>query len=94
MPVLEKHVERRVVQWWTGELGLPTTKLNGQNSRGKPDRVFWAPNGTPVIIEFKAPGEKPSKLQEHHLAQFYALGYAVAWYDESAACMEYLGKFL
>lgn len=91
---LEKDVEGRVVHWWEKIRGLPTTKLNGQNNRGKPDRVFWAPNGTPVIIEFKAPGEKPSKLQEHHLAQFYALGYAVAWYDEAEPCIEYLEQFL
>jgi hypothetical protein len=48
---------------------------------GVPDRIFFAPGGRPLIIEFKARGEKPGELQQWYLKKLMDDGYRVAWCD-------------
>lgn len=86
---LESDVESAVVAWWQFR-GLMTTKLNGEGQRGKPDRVFWAPKGKAIIIEFKRHGEEPTRLQKFYLDAFKTNGYTVAWFDNANAAIQFL----
>jgi len=59
--VRESHVEEQSVDY-AKTRGWMEVKLDGNGNNGKPDRVFLR-GGVAVFIEFKAPGEPPSRLQ-------------------------------
>ncbi len=71
--MLEAKAERDAVKW-AKDRGWITYKLGGLGDRGKADRLFLHCN-TIIFMEFKAPGEKPSKLQEWHARQLLRTGY-------------------
>ncbi len=60
--MLEKEIEQKVRNyarkkgWWVRKFTAPGRKA-------VPDRIF-AKGGTVIFMEFKAPGKKPTKLQE------------------------------
>lgn len=60
--ILEKALERMVIEWARAH-GWLTFKWQSQNNRGVPDRLFFK-DGLAVAIEFKRPGERPTKLQQ------------------------------
>ena len=63
----EASIERRVVKEAKAE-GWLVFKWTSPNNRGVPDRIFIR-CGRVVFIEFKAAGKKPTKLQNHIIAQ-------------------------
>lgn len=69
--------EQKIEQY----LKLKIEKLGGQaykfNSgvRGVPDRIILLPGGKITFIELKAPGKKPSALQEKRLRDLNDLGF-------------------
>ena len=65
---LEKQIESKVCEY-AQEKGFLTLKLNIIGQRGWPDRVFVDPLGWHFYIEFKAPGKKLEKIQEHRFRQ-------------------------
>lgn len=42
---------------------------------GFPDRVLLRPNGTAAFIEFKRPGEQPTKIQKYWLERLNYMGF-------------------
>src|SRR6185437_13387851 len=46
-------------------------------SAGWPDALFLVPGGRPLFVEFKAPGRKPSPLQQHRISYLCGAGYDV-----------------
>ena len=98
MPIrLESDLEKRVVKaaekkgWWA-------LKLVCVGHRGFPDRWFIAPplieGGAPhvIIIEFKAPGKRASKLQEWVCQKLTDVGFDVhAQVDTWEEAAEILG---
>lgn len=72
----EREVEHRVVEVAKHDLGIMSLKL--RFGQGWPDRLFLTPR-TPVWIEFKKPGEVPTKLQEERLQFLRSLGYTATW---------------
>lgn len=86
--LLESTIERKVVRWCKKN-GVLTTKLNGFGDRGKPDRVFWV-RGGPILAEFKRPGEKLTKLQEHWRGIFFGLNYEVCVFRTADEAIEVL----
>ena len=89
MKCLESGVERKVV-CWAERRGVLHTKLNIQGRRGWPDRVFWVRGGLPLFIEFKRPGERPTKLQQHVLGQLNGLNYEARWTDKAEVAIRWL----
>ena len=71
--MLEAKAERDAVKW-AKKRGWITYKLGGSGDRGKADRLFLH-RRVIVFMEFKAPGEKPSKLQLWHARQLERVGY-------------------
>lgn len=92
-PKLERHVEK-TVRLWAEAHGILTTKMNGEGHSGMPDRVFWLPGGRPVIIEFKRPGAKASKLQEYYIGTLARNGYQVGVIDRADVAVEWLERLM
>ena len=74
--VKETVAETKTCQWYDG-LGLQRLKLNGFGRRGFPDQEFFVPGGKPFLIEFKADGEEPRKLQAYIHKQLKEAGYDI-----------------
>ena len=48
---------------------------------GWPDVLFLIPGGRPLFIEFKAPGNIPTKKQQKRMCDLRNAGYCVTWCD-------------
>ena len=75
--MLESTIERRVCAWLKKEHGLMSSKLVTPGQTGYPDRIIWIPGGKPMLVEFKRPGEKPTKKQQYIISELQKLGYDV-----------------
>ncbi len=54
--------------------GCMVMKLAGPNQKGQPDRMFLK-DGKALFLEFKAPGKKPTALQEKWMRQLREQGF-------------------
>ena len=45
---------------------------------GLPDRLLLRPGGSAAFIEFKRPGERPTKIQAYWLGRLRGMGFEVA----------------
>jgi hypothetical protein len=76
---LEKKLEKRATDVAKAN-GWYTRKFSSPSNRGVPDRIFikecivW-------FIEFKAPGNTPTKLQEYEMQQIAEHGGRVIYLD-------------
>lgn len=50
-------------------------------SAGWPDVLLLFPRGQSLFVELKAPGQRPTPLQEHRIAVLYELGFKATWAD-------------
>ena len=89
MQVLEKDVERKFVTTMK-RLGIQCLKMNLHGNRGYPDRQVLLPDGTPVFIEFKRPGEELRPRQKHIHEELKRLGYDVQVFDSAAEASLYI----
>lgn len=81
-PVSRARRESALESWavkYARARGVVVAKLTQLD--GVPDRIFFIPGGRPLIIEFKACGEKPGELQQWYLKKLADDGYRVAWCD-------------
>ena len=60
---MRESVVENKVRLFAKSKGWLSYKWKSANRRGVPDRLFFK-NGRLIIIEFKAPGEVPTKKQE------------------------------
>ena len=65
--VKELDIEEAVCRWAEAD-GWLAPKLQWLNQTGWPDRTFMK-NGQVIWIEFKRPGEHPSRKQDYWIAQ-------------------------
>ncbi len=72
--MLEKNIEAKVSAHCTEE-GILQQKLLGQ--KGCNDRIYFLPWGGTVLIEFKKPGGKTTRLQKHTHTQLQDSGHHV-----------------
>ena len=63
----ESCIEQKVCQYAKSK-GWLVYKFTSPNNRGVPDRLLLK-DGKTVFIEFKAPGKKPSRLQDFVINQ-------------------------
>lgn len=61
--MLEKQVEQALVQR-VKELGGTCEKFTSPGRRAVPDRIVTLPGGRIVFVECKAPGKKPTVMQQ------------------------------
>lgn len=90
--MLEKQIEAKVCRW-AKKNGVKFYKLGGQNNRGKPDRIFMY-NGETLFLELKAPGKKPTKLQDQEIESLRACGIHADWADTPGSAIELIREYL
>ena len=78
-----KHVQDPVNRWADAR-GILRVTLNLMGNRGWPDNVYWINGGKPLLIEYKAPGEEPRKLQKYVHKRLRELHYEVEVHDNPA----------
>lgn len=86
----EKAVEQHLVQR-VKAAGGQCYKWASPGIRGVPDRLVVLPFGRVIAVEVKAPGKRPTALQERALAQLQGLGVAATWVDSKEAVDSLLG---
>jgi hypothetical protein len=76
----ESKIEKAVCDYAKAK-GCYVRKFKSTNQRGVPDRLFVSPSGHVLFIEFKAPGKKPTALQEREMGEINKRGGRAAWVD-------------
>lgn len=74
------------------ELGGKAYKFVSPGNDGVPDRLVVLPGGKVLFVELKAPGKKPTPLQEKQMKTLTDLGQDVGVVSSKAdadACIEY-----
>ena len=61
----ESVIEKKVSNY-AKLLGWISYKFTSPSNRGVPDHIYFR-EGHTILIEFKAPGELPTKLQQKHI---------------------------
>ena len=75
----EKKLEKRCTDVAKAH-GWYSRKFSSPANRGVPDRIFIK-TGDVVFIEFKAPGNEPTEMQEHEMHLIRKHGGNVTWVD-------------
>lgn len=86
----ERDLERQVGTY-VKNLGGRFEKFTSPGNRGVPDRIVILPQGVLVFLEFKAPGKKPTILQQHFIDEYRRLGqhaYAVDDFAKARRILE------
>lgn len=71
--MLERDVENALVKR-VKALGGMCEKFTSPTARSVPDRIVTMPGGKIIFVEVKAPGKKPTELQQRDHARRRALG--------------------
>lgn len=69
--------------------GITYQKQSGVGNKGMADRLLMK-NGTAAFLELKAPGCKPTALQDRYLALRRLDGFDAAWYDDADAAVKWI----
>ena len=59
--------------------GFHVRKFTSTSRAGVPDRIFFSPTGKTGLIEFKAPGQKPTPLQMYEIGELQKRSIPVIW---------------
>ena len=93
MPVLEKQVDARLValfkKHYPEGVCIKMAVVGAHGTAGWPDRCFIA-NGRVAFVELKAPGKKPTPLQEARMNQLRHAGAKAEWFDDADTAMAWL----
>lgn len=71
--MLEKQIEKAVCDY-AKSLGILTYKFTSPGRAAVPDRLFIAPGGKVMFIEFKREGQKPTPAQAREHERLRAQG--------------------
>lgn len=81
--VIEKRLKKEIEK-----IGGKALKFVSPGVTGVPDRIVLLPLGKIIFIELKAPGEKPSPIQEYRAKEYRRLGFRVECIDSVEKIME------
>lgn len=84
----ESTLEAAIVRYAKSN-GWYTLKLSSPGKRGVPDRIFMRA-GRVLFMEIKAPGRKPTVLQEKVLRELRGAGQVAVWVDNFPDASGYL----
>ena len=88
--MLEKDIESALCAR-VKSLGGLCEKFVSPGRRSVPDRIVTLPGGVIVFVEVKAPGKKPTDLQERDHARRKALGCRVVVIDSMESANAFTG---
>ncbi len=94
MPWLEKHIEDDFVEWVEESYGDWYVLKAKMHRKGWPDRLILGPRRTIYFIEFKQPGEEPSKVQEYVFGLIRKLGFKVYVCESTESAQEIFRSYL
>ena len=86
----ESALESKAVKYARSH-GVVVAKLTQLD--GVPDRIFFVPGGKPLIVEFKARGEKPGELQQWYLKKLKEDGYRAVFVETWEQFLELMEKY-
>lgn len=93
MPVLEKQVDEKLVRLFKKNypdgVCIKMATVGAHGTAGWPDRCFIA-NGQVAFVEVKAPGKKPTPLQEARMSQLRHAGAKTEWFSDADDAMRWL----
>lgn len=89
--LLEAAIESLLVRK-VEEVGGRAPKFVPVGNRGVPDRLVFLPGGRLVLVELKAPGRRPTKLQLKRHREFRQLGFDVEVIDTKEGVVEFLAR--
>lgn len=74
----EGKIQKKVAEY-AESLGFLARRnyVRAGGARGWPDTEFYLPGGAVVMMEFKRPGKKPSKIQQHRIDELRKLDHEV-----------------
>jgi len=78
--MLESKIENRLTKE-IKKIGGIALKFTSPGVAGVPDRIVLLPHGKIIFVELKAPGKKPSPMQEYRAKEYRALGFDVRCID-------------
>lgn len=90
----EKSIETAFARWVGGLKDWNAWKFSPDGTRGLPDRIILGPNATIFFIEFKRPGEKPTRLQDYIHTLLRNLGFDVYVCDEVDEAKKILRRYI
>lgn len=76
----ESDVERYLIKR-IKEMGGHVRKVRWLSRTGAPDRLVMAPHMMPFLLELKAPGRRPSIVQEREMQLLREHGMPATWAD-------------
>lgn len=88
--MLERKIEERLIDRVRAVGGM-CMKWTSPANAGVPDRICFLPGGRVVFVELKAPGKKPTALQERVHKMLRALGADVRVVDSLEGADEIVG---
>lgn len=89
---LEKDIESWARKY-AEKQGLLEFKFVSPNNVGVPDRLFMNNHGLVGFLEFKKPGNKPTKLQQFFLDAFQGRKVIADWVDNKEAARVWIDSF-
>ena len=89
--VREKKAQTKANAWYDERYPDARTTLTLRGRAGWPDEVYWLPK-RPLLIEYKAEGEEPRKLQAHIHEQLRERGYEVQVHTDAAEAIAAIKK--
>lgn len=97
MKITEKKIDERLVylfkKHYPDGVCIKLAVVGAHGTAGWPDRLFLA-NGRAAFVELKAPGKKPTPLQEARLAELVAAGHMADWFDDHTEAWAWLHNIL
>lgn len=90
--MLESKIEKELVKK-VKSLGGKCEKFTSPNNRAVPDRLVTLPGNIIIFVELKAPGKKPTKLQEKDHRERRELGCDVRVIDSLEAVDAFPSQF-
>lgn len=87
--MLEKQVEKYLVDEVKKRGGV-AYKFTSPGHVGVPDRILVMPDGVLRFVEVKAPGKRPTLLQQRTIERLNSLGHVALWVDSKESIDEVL----
>lgn len=89
--MLEKEVEQYLREQ-VKALGGKAYKFASPGNAGVPDRIVLLPGGVTIFVELKAPGKKPTPLQQAQQKKISNLGFTVLVIDSKQGVDDLIEK--
>ena len=92
---MAKVSERAIEAYCASETirrGGRSFKWSSPAQKGVPDRLVMLPGGRVGFLELKAPGKRPTTLQQHFIDVLLSLGFVAGYADTKDAVNQFLDR--